>query len=370
MRRGRFAWKNNLPPMGPMTKDNSIHIHPKRILVCQLRQIGDVLLSTPSLRLLKEKYPEAEIDMLTEKKCAPVLENNPHLSRVWPIDKKALKNPFTALSYYAEIGRVEYDLIVDFQQLPRCKWVLLFSHASVRLTYTPPWYNKFLYTHWSDMTPGYAALAKASVLSPLGIKWDGQRPEIFLTDEERVQARALLEREGLSGVPFITVGPSHRRETRRWPAGHYAGLFKLLEDRYPALKVLILYGPGEKDLAEQILSESGGNVLLPEAMLTLRQMAAVMEKAVLHLGNCSSPRHFAVAVNTPSVTIQGATSTAWRFPSSDHLSLIRQEGCHMCNRNTCKLGTFECLREYAPERVLSEFSDFLDTCLERRGGDQ
>ncbi len=61
---------------------------PKRILACQLRQIGDVLLATPSLQLLKERYPEAELHLLTEKKCAPVLENNPHVDHVWEIDKK------------------------------------------------------------------------------------------------------------------------------------------------------------------------------------------------------------------------------------------------------------------------------------------
>jgi heptosyltransferase-3 len=351
-----------------MTKDQTLDINPKRILVCQLRQIGDVLLSTPALRLLKEKYPEAEVDMLTEKKCAPVLENNPHLNRVWPIDKKALKNPLKALRYYARIGGSGYDLIVDFQQLPRCKWVVLFSRAAVKLTFTPPWYNKFLYTHWSDMARGYAAKAKASVLGPLGIEWDGQRPEIFLTDEERAEARGILESEGVSDAPFLTVGPSHRRETRRWPAEHYAGLFKLLERKYPQLKAVILFGPGERELAERILAQSGANVVLPNAMLSLRQMAAVQEQAVLHVGNCSSPRHFAVAVGTPSVTIQGATSTAWRFPNEDHLSLIRREGCHVCNKNTCKLGTFECLREYTPERVLSEFSDFLEERLKRREG--
>ena len=63
---------------------------PKRILVCQLRQIGDVLLSTPSIRLLHERYPDAAIDIFTEKKCTPVLENNPHVRKIWALNKKEL----------------------------------------------------------------------------------------------------------------------------------------------------------------------------------------------------------------------------------------------------------------------------------------
>lgn len=61
---------------------------PRKILICQLRQIGDVILMTPLLELLKKRYPRSEIHVLTEKKCAPVLEHNPYLDRVWPVDKK------------------------------------------------------------------------------------------------------------------------------------------------------------------------------------------------------------------------------------------------------------------------------------------
>lgn len=193
-------------------------ISPKRILVCQLRQIGDVLLSTPSIRLLNERFPDAEIDVFTEKKCVPVLLNNPRISTIWPIDKKALKNPLVALGYYKGIARHGHDLIVDFQQLPRCKWVVLFSKAPVKLTYTPPWYNKWNYTNWVDMEMGYAAKCKASVMRPLGIEWDGEKPELWLTEEEKGFAADFMKANGLTDGPFITVDPSHRRETRRWPS--------------------------------------------------------------------------------------------------------------------------------------------------------
>ena len=51
----------------------------RKILVCQLRQIGDVILTTPALELLRRRFPAAEIHVLTEKKCLPVLEHNPHI---------------------------------------------------------------------------------------------------------------------------------------------------------------------------------------------------------------------------------------------------------------------------------------------------
>lgn len=197
---------------------------PKRILVCQLRQIGDVVLATPSIELLKRRYPDAEIHLLTEKKCAPLLEHNPHLGKVWALDKKVLSSLPQEIAWYWHVARTGYDLVVDFQQLPRCRWVVAFSGAPVRLSYTPPWYTRLLYTHSSDMLDGYSAMSKASVLRPLGIEWNGERPRVYLTDEEHAFARTLLAQAGLQPEQrLITLDPTHRQPTRRWPLAHYAG---------------------------------------------------------------------------------------------------------------------------------------------------
>ncbi len=339
-------------------------LSPKRILVCQLRQIGDVLLSTPSIRLLKERYPDAEIDVLTEKKCMPVLENNPNISKVWPIDKKALKNPLKALAYYAKVGKDGYDLIVDFQQLPRCKWVVRFSNAPVKLSFPPPWYNRMLYTHWSPIVHGYAAKCKAAVLNPLGIQWDGEKPELWLSESEKQFAKDFIEKHDLAGKPFITVDPSHRRETRRWPTRYFAGLIKLMKETHPDMHAVVLYGPGEKELAERVVAQAGADTFITDSMLSLREMAAVQERATMHLGNCSAPRHFAVAVDTPSLTIQGATGSGWGFPSDEHISATKHLPCYPCNSNSCK--TRECLEDFTPEDALEEALRLLAEGIEKK----
>lgn len=340
------------------------NISPKRILICQLRQIGDVLLATPSIRLIKERYPDAELHVLTEKKCLPVLENNPHIHTIWPIDRKAIKNPFKAICYYAKIGRQDYDLIVDFQQLPRCKWVVRFSNAPVKLSFPPKWYNRLYYTHWSPLVIGYAAKCKAGVLKPLGIEWDGEQPELWLTDEERRFADSFIKDHGLEGHPYITVDPSHRRETRRWPTRHFAGLIKLLREHHPDLKAVILYGPGEKYLAEEVAQMMGEGAIVTSSMLSLREMAAVQEQAVMHLGNCSSPRHFAVAVDTPSLTIHGATGYGWRFPSDEHISVTKDLDCKWCNKNSCE--TIECMETFEPEECLQEALNLIAIGLKKK----
>ena len=240
---------------------------PERILVCQLRQIGDVLLTTPSIRLLHERYPAAAIDVFTEKKCVPVLENNPHVRRVWALDKKALPNFLAELRYYARIAAENYDLVVDFQQLPRCRFVTLMSRARVRLSYPPPWYNRLLYTHWATPVHGYSGSYRASILAPLGIVWNGQGPEMFLTEKEKGWARDYLAACGLVPGTYVTLDPTHRRSTRLWPARHYGAMIDQVHAARPALRFFILYGPGEEAMVREVLKGAKEIIFAPDQYL-------------------------------------------------------------------------------------------------------
>lgn len=326
---------------------------PARILLCQLRQIGDVLLTTPSVRLLAERYPQAEIDVFTEKKCVPVLEHNPHIHSVWAVDKKKLPTFFHELAFYARVARRGYDLVVDFQQLPRCRFVTLFSRARVRLSYPPPWYNRLLYTHTIRPTDGYSGMYRASLLAPLSIRWQGQAPELFLTEEEKKWAVGYADEHGLAPGNFITLDPTHRRDTRLWPARHYGRMIGQIHAARPDMLFFILYGPGEQDMAREVLKHCPAPeaCVLPEKVIGLRQMAAVQSLARLHVGNCSAPRHFAVAVGTPSLTVLGATSSGWRFPSPQHQDVHLDLPCRPCNRNTCARNDYACLENLEPEQV-------------------
>ncbi len=346
-----------------------------KILVCQLRMIGDVLLATPAIRLLAERFPQAELHVLTERFCAPMLENNPHIARIWALDKKALRTLAHELAFSWKVARQGFDLVVDFQQLPRCRWVVAFSGARIRLSYTPPWYNRPLYTHWAAPLRGYAAMAKASVLRPLGIEWSGERPELFLTSEERQEAGQLLHGLGLRpGDALLSVDPTHRRQARAWPLEQWGALLALAGAARPHLKFLLLFGPGEEQAVERVreIALHAGlapeRLLLPPGLLTLRQMAACIGHAAMHAGNCSAPRHVAVAVGVPSFTVLGATSWAWSFPAPEHLHVAKELECQPCNKNTCPLYPEpRCLVELTPEDVLPRLLEHLERAKKGEG---
>ncbi len=344
--------------MGQSCEANSLqYIQPKKILICQQRQIGDVVLATPAITVLKKAYPTADIHFFTEKRSAPVLENNPNLEHVWEIDKKA--SFMAKLRMLFAIRNEGFDLVVAFQQLPRCQRATFFSGAKYRLSYTPNWYNKPFYTHWIDMLGGYAVKAKLSVLRPLGLEWNNERPRIYLTEQEQLEALQFLYELGLTQEKqLITVDATHWSDTRRWPAEYFASLLDKIAEHDNSSFFVLLYGPGEKEQADAVfqLMQHKGQCFVPQTLLGLRRSIAIQSHAHVHLGNCSAPRHFALAVGTPTLTVIGSNSGgSWTFPAPDQGFVDNRPECAPCSNNTCRTGTFQCLRGLTPEMVFEKY---------------
>ncbi|MDR1946132.1 MAG: glycosyltransferase family 9 protein [Desulfovibrio sp.] len=328
----------------------------RRILVCQLRQIGDVLLAAPAVELLARRYAQAEIHVFTEKKCLPVLENNPYIHAFQVLDRDALPTPLHEYLFYLKTASNAYDIVADFQQLPRCRAMTALSRAPVRLSFTPPWYLRPVYNYSSSPGPAYAAAYKAAVLAPLGIVPQGERPRIYLTDNERSAASELLLSLGLRRKRFISVAACHRYAPRRWPAHHYAALLDMLAEALPDLGFFLTYGPGEEDYARGLrsLCRHRERTALPAGGMSLRLAAACMEQALLQIGNCSAPRHIAVALDVPSLTIIGAGGLGWTFPSPEHThihaGLFMSMPCAFCRKNSCS-NRLICLEKLTPDLV-------------------
>ncbi len=336
---------------------------PKKILVCQLKQIGDVIISTAMVELLARRYPKAEIHFLVEARSASMLDNNPHLAKVWTVKNGG---PLHDLKTFLSIRHEQYDLLVDFQQLPRTRRATMFSGARVKLSYETKWYKRICYTHFAPMKKGgYAGKFKAQILSPLGIRWDAQPPRLYLNSEEKTWAKTTLREAGLQdNDPLMVIDATHWSRTRRWFSASYAETVHLLATSRPDLKFYLLHGPGEREIVEKILSLTGSpeRCILPEYEPSLRKTAAIIGHADMFLGNCSAPRHMAVALGTPSLTIVGSNgNTAWNFPSPKHGNVDARVSCRKCNQNTCPNGSLRCLKEISPETVANRTLEAMDS---------
>ena len=329
---------------------------PKRILVCQQRQIGDVLLATPVFQLLKQRFPQAEIHLFTEAKCEPLLRHNPFIDKFHLVEKKGFLGE---LAFYRKVAKHGFDMVFNLQNLPRCRMMTLLSGAPVRLSMKTGSWRDWIYTHTAEEKPGYASESKVSLLAPLGIEWNGEAPGIFFTDEERAEARSILSSCGFAdGQKLIVIDSTHRRQSKRWPAERYAEVIRLLSEHDASMAFLLLRGPGEDDdiaALRQLCLERGvenSKLLVPVPLPNIRLSAACIAEASLIIGNCSSPRHMAAAVGTPSVVIPGASGTAWRYPSPLHGELRPVLPCQPCDKVECD--DPQCLLQVTPEMVFEK----------------
>src|SRR5258708_1598685 len=110
-------------------------LDPKKILIVQLKRAGDVIVTTPVIPVLRERFPGARIDFLTEKPFAALLEHNPALNQVIVYDKQDV------LGTWRRVRAEKYDWVVDFQSSPRSAMVGLASGATVRAGYRVPFWG-------------------------------------------------------------------------------------------------------------------------------------------------------------------------------------------------------------------------------------
>jgi len=321
---------------------------PRSILVIQLRRIGDVILTTPAAAALKKRFPNAAIDFLVEPPGAEALQGNPHLREIVVYDASGV---VSTLAWLKKIRARRYDWVIDFLGNPRSAMLTASSGAAVKAGpahVAHRWaYNTPL---TQSLTTHYAGLEKIRVLETLGVPGAGADfvPRIYIA--KRAAPRNV-----------IGLVPASRKDTRRWPASHYALLGRLLRERLDC-ELRVFWGPGERALAEGIARSIGEGASATPETKTLAEAARLMADCRLIVTNCNGPKHLAVALGVPTVTVHGASDPAsWNPPHPRHVVVRRGElPCIGCASNSCPT-KIECLNELPAERVLEAALKLLES---------
>lgn len=315
----------------------------QKILVIQLKRAGDVVVTTPVLPALRERFPKARIDFLVERPFATLLERHPDVDRVQVYDRRAVWKSIW------KIRKERYDWIFDFQSSPRSALLVLLSGARQTAGYRVPfWGGAYGRTVKRPGGPQSVVDGKFSLLErltgPLAARPSRQ---IVLSPEEKQWAAQAMD----SGADRTIVGlvPTHRRLTRRWPAESFAAVGRALLRQ--GMEVWLFWGPGEEAYVDRVEQGAPGSRKIPST--SLREMAALLERCRLVITNDNGPMHLAVAVGVPTVTIYGPTDPASWNPGGAANQVLQAEdvSCLGCNLNECPFD-HECMTRVSPERVL------------------
>lgn len=337
---------------------------PQNILLIQLRRIGDVLMTTPCIRALKQAWPESRISFLTERPSDQLLRHNPHVDEI--IEFPRSPNFRVYLRLLKEIHNKSFDLVIDFFGNPRSAQIAFATRAESRVGFDFRG-RRWAYTHKVGMPEGpqYAPYHKAILLKPLGIEVDDVRLDFFVSAAERQFADQLFEKLGVTPADkVVSISPVSRQTYKVWPPERFAEIADYLIERY-GVKILFLYGPNEEQFVQKVRGHMNHQALPDYPPPTLGETRALFEKVVLHLGNDNGPCHFAIAAGTPTVAVFGKPKAInWTPPDSErHLAVEFDPGC----KNDCtwpKCGHLNCINQVSTSAVQQQVVKLIESILQ------
>ena len=222
-----------------------------KFLLIQLRRIGDVLMTTPSIRMLRESFPDAEMTFLTESPSDQVLNENPYLQEILLYRKP--ESISDSLHYFLNLRSRKFDCVIDFYGNPRSALMSRFSGAPMRIGFDFRG-RGLAYTHPVKISEKatYSAADKAQLLKPLGISVSDFRLDFFPNEKDQIYAEKLFKRLGIEENDFVvSLSPVSRQRYKVWPADRFANVADWLVEKYNA-KILFLFGPHEKHFVESV----------------------------------------------------------------------------------------------------------------------
>ncbi len=347
-----------------MARQNPRDLDPKSVLVIQLRQIGDVLLCTPAVRALRQRYPGARVCFVAEPIPARVLSENKNIDEVIIRDPKA--GGLEPVRTIADIRRRRFDLVVDYLANPRSALITLLSGAPVTISRAGNRRSR-LYSHPVEPKGVYAADQKLSLLRVLGVEGESRELEMPVEPAARARMNAWLEEAGPAGGdgPLVCLEVFAKWPVLQYPPERHLELAVRMIEKWAA-RVLLTWGPGREAEARKLVEKTRAPILLAPPT-DLHELAAIYAAADLWVGNDAGPRHIAASQGLPTFAVFGPTDDAWT-PPGPHVSVAREDlACRPCNLRRCPENHHGCLDDFPVERVFELLDDFKSRVLPAGG---
>jgi lipopolysaccharide heptosyltransferase II len=351
-----------------------------KILIARLRLIGDVVFTTPMLRGLRERYPDAYLSYLVEPAAAPVVRGNPHLNEVIIAPReRGLARVAADVALARRLRRARFDVAIDLHGGPRSAWLTWATRAPMRIGYTIPG-RAWMYTHRvqrsPDLAPRHSVLTQWDLLGPLGVDaCDPARYPMEMAADPDADAR--IEQR----LREAAIGPEHRivvihvsagNRFRRWPPEAFQALVIALARRDPFRRIVLTAGPSDAEAAARIADAARGDLgplasCVPDlGELDLAELRALVARSAVYIGGDSGPVHVAATTTAPIVELLGPTlperSRPWRDPRWFSATIDAGElPCRPCRQRQCVPGDYRCLTWITPQQVLAATERAIDT---------
>ena len=324
-----------------------------RILVIHTAFIGDIVLSTPMLRKLKDVYPDSDITYVTTPAGAAILRNNPNISEIIEYDKRGKHKGIKGIYQLGKRLKYEnFNLVITPHRYLRSSVLSWLTGSPVRRGYESA-EGAFLYTEKIKYDKSKHEVEKLLSFIPDEIE---KRYEIELYPNEKDMQAVNEILKGSENKKLVVIAPGSKWFTKRWPLEYFNSVLEQLKEREDIVTAVV--GGAE----ERILNvTTGGNVIDLRGKTTLLELAELIRRAKLILTNDSSPIHIASAWKDVKIlAVFGPTvKSLGFFPWSKNRVIFQREElecrpCSLHGGDSCPKKHFKCMMEIKPEEVLEE----------------
>ncbi len=340
-----------------------------RVVVWKLSALGDVILSTPSLRAIRAQHPDSHVALVVGRGAYDVVARCPYVNEII-VDSGS--GGWAALQKrWALIRRLRtegFDRSIDLQNSRWTHAAAWLSGIGVRVGYNRK--LGFLLTQRVRLPkqPMAPVAHQGHLLEQAGVRMADERLELWLSDREVRNVDALLNgklRSDAKGIVGLHPGGSGRWKTKRWDLERWAQLGDGLMQRQ--IQVVITGGPDERDLSAHLAQLMVSNPLVLIGQTAILDLAELIRRFHVFVAHDSSPLHLAAAVGTPTVALFGPTDPRRHVPPSFSGKILKKDVfCSPCYSPTCRTVTHACMKRIEVDEVLESVLNLLQDFARKR----
>jgi len=330
-------------------------VNTKKVLVIKLSAIGDVILSVPSLRAIRNKYTDAKIKVLVGGASKDVLKKCPYIDEIIVYDYKGYDKGIGGfLRKSSFLRKMNFDISIDLQNNRRSHLMAAFSFIPLRQGYGKGKFGYLLNRKVKDVVKEKDPIShQAHLLKVLGVTMEDKRLELWPSRSDEEWADRFLGDAWVSSEQLlvgINPGASVKWGTKRWPLEAFARLCDMLSTELGA-RVIVTGTKEDSQIASELIGLCRNRPINAVGKSTLMQLSALVRRCRVFVTSDSAPMHVAAAMGVGFVALFGPTDPARHIPPNEKCIVIKKEmACSPCYSSKCMLG-HKCMKEITVEEV-------------------
>lgn len=277
-----------------------------KILVINIKFLGDLIVSTPGLAALREKYPDAEIFFMLRKGFEDVLKNNPKIDRIITFDpelktKSGKKNFWEGIKFILQIRKEKFDTVISLHPGDRITLLAYLSGAKTRIAPLKQSLS-FLVNKKVEVEEDSISYIDYynKIFKKIGIAEIKKETEFYVEKDSELWANNFLQENYSAPNDLICLHPGASEPTKMWKAENFALLIKKLKEI--GKEILVIGGPQDENICKKIISLCGDKLVYYQSY-KISRTAALLKHCKLFITHDTGTRHLSVALNIPTLAL-------------------------------------------------------------------